>query len=217
MPYTRGGFRSSRSWVSPEQRNAQEFTIVRNCMRRLFKNSEVSQWKHDDYLKHRQAMVESDKARLARKLKAREEDLKWRNISAEATGAYAYGLGSLVHGCLHTVGNRSLVLGEQTIWCLDWTNGKDEIAPWPTGAEMKWEGDDRAKTNVGRFLPLPRERTPGCAWADWLMIKQYPLDEVARVPTLEDIYLPVDEIDDEVKYDLITKDLEDAMNDILKT
>lgn len=54
----------------------------------------------------------------------------------------------------------------KTIWCMDWMNGKDDDpAPWPSLAEMKWEGDDRAKTACGRFLPLPREPgAPGIPW-----------------------------------------------------
>jgi hypothetical protein len=83
---------------------------------------------------------------------------------------------------------------------------------------MKWEGDDRAKTKVGRFLPLPREEgPPGLAWSQMQVVEQYPLDQVARIPTMEDIYLPVDEIDDEVKYDLINKDLEDAIDTYLES
>lgn len=63
-------------------------------------------------------------------------------------------------------GNTSRVLGMKTIWCHDWQNGKDEIAPWPSMQEMKWEGDDRAKTNCGRFLPLPREQgAQGILWS----------------------------------------------------
>ena len=63
------------------------------------------------------------------------------------------------------VGNLSRTLGMKTIWCQDWMNGKDEVAPWPSLAEMKWEGDDRAKTSCGRFLPLPREEgAPAIPW-----------------------------------------------------
>ncbi|KAF2732047.1 hypothetical protein EJ04DRAFT_514173 [Polyplosphaeria fusca] len=82
---------------------------------------------------------------------------------------------------------------------------------------MKWEGDDRAKTGVGRFPPIPREvGAPGIQWNQLQAVEQYELDKTCLVPDMEDIYLPVDEIDDEVKYDLINKDLEDAINEFLE-
>jgi hypothetical protein len=100
---------------------------------------------------------------------------------------------------------------------MNWMEGKEEVAPWPSFAELKWEGDDRAKTSVGRFLPLPREMgAPGITWAQLQVVEQYELDQVARIPDMEDVYLPVDEIDDEVKYDLITRDLEEAMEQAME-
>lgn len=215
-PYHRGAFRNSKTWMSPDSKAMQDFVVVRNAMRRLFKYSEVAKWKYGDYIAHREALVASEKARLGRLLKAKEEEQK-RQL-ANPTDSYTKALGQLVTEGLHVGGNVSLVLGEKTIWCTDWQNGKDEIAPWPTFAEMKWEGDDRAKTSVGRFLPLPREMgAPGITWSQLQVVEQYPLDQVARIPTMEDIYLPIDEIDDNVKYDLITKDLEDAMDTYLET
>jgi hypothetical protein len=158
-------------------------------------------------------MVASQKAQLDRKLKVKEEDHQRRLSRTEEQEMNSRALAANVTRRLNISGNRALVLGEQTIWCVDWQNGKDEIAPWPTFAEMKWEGDDRAKTAVGRFLPLPREiGAPGITWSQLQVIEQYPLDQVQKIPTMEDIYLPVDEIDEELKYNFITKDLEEAMD-----
>ncbi|KAF2804270.1 uncharacterized protein BDZ99DRAFT_545500 [Mytilinidion resinicola] len=56
--------------------------------------------------------------------------------------------------------NHGVVVCEKRIWCPQWQL-KKEIAPWPALPKMIWEGDDRAKTTVGRFLPLPPE--PGSA------------------------------------------------------
>jgi hypothetical protein len=215
-PYHRGGFqnfRNSRTWVSPENKHMQEFVIIRNAMRRLFKHSDVAKWKYGDYIAHKEAMVASQKAQLDRKLKVKEEDHQRRLSRTEEQEMNSRALAANVTRRLNISGNRALVLGEQTIWCVDWQNGKDEIAPWPTFAEMKWEGDDRAKTAVGRFLPLPREiGAPGITWSQLQVIEQYPLDQVQKIPTMEDIYLPVDEIDEELKYNFITKDLEEAMD-----
>lgn len=217
-PGPRGGIRHSRTWVSEDAKMMQDWVVTRNAMRRLFRHSEVAKWKYSDYVAHREAMVASAKALLNKKLRIKEEEHQKRLALTQEDYAYAESLGHSVSQCLNWGDNRSLVLGERTIWCLDWQNGKEEIAPWPTLAEMKWEGDDRAKTNVGRFLPLPREiGAPGITWAQLQVVEQYPLDQVQKVPTLEDILLPVDEIDDEVKYNLITKELEDAMDEYLES
>jgi hypothetical protein len=185
------GFRNSRTWISPDAQAQQEFLIVRNAMRRLFKHSDVAKWKLSDYVAHREAMVASQANQLARKVKAKEKALG-------ITSPMPYELQETLRrfgldGNFDEQGNFGRVLGEPTIWCRNWEDGKDEIAPWPSMAEMKWEGDDRAKTGVGRFLPLPREEgPPGLMWNQLPAIEQYPMDQVCKIPTMEDVYLPVD-------------------------
>ena len=217
--YRRGGSnqRKSHVWLSNEARIEQEFLYIRNSIRQMFKRSHVASWKIGEYMDHRAQMIEARKRRLVEQAKSMANDVHTHappmNPQQQDT-MWRSGL----YGNFSQDGNRGRVLGEKTIWCVDWQNGKEEIAPWPCVAEMKWEGDDRAKTTVGRFLPLPREQVPpGLTWSQMQVIEQYPLDQVARIPTMEDIYLPVDEIDDEVKYDLINKDLEDAINTYLES
>lgn len=212
----RGGFvqQNSRTWMSQEATAMHEFMVIRNSMRRQFRNSDVAKWKHADYIAHREAMLASEANRLAKKLK-QEEPLQMSPISAETQADLAkWG----ILGNFNQEGNLGRVLGEQTIWCHDWLDGKDEVAPWPSLAEMKWEGDDRAKTGVGRFLPLPREEgPPGLPWNQLPCVEQYSMDQVARVPTLEDILLPVDDqIEEDHEY-LWSKDLEKAIDDFLES
>jgi len=206
--------RNSHTWVSPENQHMQEFLVIRNSMRRLFKNSEVSKWKFDDYVAHKEAAVESKKQLLAAKIKIKEEEKGFKvPARAEALESLMTRLPNNNYGMEP---GRSRVLNEKTIWCLGWEVEKEEVAPWPTYAELKWEGDDRAKTGVGRYPPLPRENgAAGIPWNQLQAIEQHPLDCVGRIPTMEDVYLPVDEIDDNVKYNLITKDLEDAIDKYL--
>ncbi|KAF2624159.1 hypothetical protein BU25DRAFT_348536 [Macroventuria anomochaeta] len=217
--FTRGGgnFRNTRTWVSEETRAAQEFLVVRNSMKRLFKNADVAKWKVADYIAHREAVMASKAKKLAEQAQDREAEIILRvpPISPQQQDMMRRcGLS----GNFDQVGNYGRALGEKTIWCDDWQNGKDEIAPWPCLAEMKWEGDDRAKTGVGRYPPLPREQGPvGLPWNQLQAVEQYPLDQIARVPTMEDVYLPVDEINEEVKYGLLNKDLEDAMDAYLES
>lgn len=209
--------RNARTWVSAEARAAQEFLIVRNSMKRLFKNADVAKWKVADYIAHREAVTASAATKLAKKAQCKEDETELRTPLMSPQQQDMMRRCGLT-GNYDQVSNYGRALGEKTIWCEDWENGKDEIAPWPCMAELKWEGDDRAKTGVGRYPPLPREQGPvGLPWNQLQAVEQYPLDQIARIPTMEDVYLPVDEIDDEVKYDLLNKDLEDAMDEYLES
>jgi hypothetical protein len=212
-----GGFRNSRTWMSPDAQAMQEFMLIRNAMRRQFKNAEISKWKINDYIAHREAMITAQAIKLAHQTRAKRYDLTERVPPIpEETQQSMVKWGILGNFGEH--GNTSRILGEQTIWCRDWMNGKDDIAPWPSTAESKWEGDDRAKTGVGRFLPLPREMgPPGLPWNTLPCVEQYPIDQVARIPTMEDVYLPVDDqIEDEMEY-LWSKDLEENMDALCET
>lgn len=180
--YSAHSFRTSRTWMSPEAQLQQEFLMVRNSMRRLFKNSDVAKWKLPEFTAHKEAMLKAKKAALDRAVKQKEleQDLQapqWFRENDEGLRKHCFLqivqeisnslTGKLIPGAsLETTGNISRVLGVKTIWCHDWETGKDDIAPWPSLPEMKWEGDDRAKTNCGRFLPLPREEgAQGIPWA----------------------------------------------------
>ncbi|KAF3008984.1 hypothetical protein E8E13_011526 [Curvularia kusanoi] len=212
------------TWASPQAMAAREYLAIRNSVKRNFKKSFIAKWTIADYMAHRDMMIAS-KNKLTEHADSIDDDPHPRPASLGPEMQAILQLSGLYHNANQT-GNYSLVLGERTIWCKDWQNGKEEIAPWPSPEEMKWEGDDRAKTNVGRYLPLPREQDWTIytrldkvqnSWSTLQVVEQYPLDQVARIPSLEDVYYPVDEIDDSVKYDLLTKDLLDAMDAYLES
>ncbi|KAE8848123.1 hypothetical protein PTNB73_01965 [Pyrenophora teres f. teres] len=211
-----GGFRNSRTWISPDAQAQQEFLMVRNSMRRLFKHSDVAKWKLSDYVAHREAIVVSKANQLARQVASKEQALYVSGPIHPEVQDFLHKCG--LYGNFDELGNLGRALGMPTIWCKDWMNGKDEVSPWPSIAEMKWEGDDRAKTGVGRFLPLPREEgPPGLLWNQLPVVEQYPMDQVCKIPTMEDVYLPVDwDIEEDHEY-LWSKDLEQAMDAFLET
>ncbi|PVI07132.1 hypothetical protein DM02DRAFT_622503 [Periconia macrospinosa] len=216
------GYRSSKSWYSPENQRFHDFQVIRNAMRRLFKKADVAKWTYDDYIKHLEAMLASKSAYLAKILATRERDRIQKLLDqpkfADQTAVKKTMDEFLPNHNPTMKGNRSRVLGKETIWCLDWRTGKEEIADWPTLAEMKWEGDDRAKTGVGRFPPLPRERgPPTISWNQLAVIEQYELDEVARIPTLEDVLLPVDEIPLEDMDQFIIGDVIEAIDEYVQS
>ncbi|KAF3048197.1 hypothetical protein E8E12_011192 [Didymella heteroderae] len=211
LPRGGGIERKSHAWISDEACAAQEFLVVRNSMKRQFRNSEVAKWKVADYIAHCEAVMASKAKKLAQQAQSKEDEANFK-VPPISPSTQDMMRRCGLQGNFEQVSNYGQALGAKTIWCKDWKNGKDDIAPWPTLAELKWEGDDRAKTGVGRFPPLPREQgPPGIPWNQLQAIEQYPIDQIARIPTMEDVYLPVDEIDDEAKYDLLNKDLEDAM------
>lgn len=211
------GFRHSRTWLSPEAQAEQDFLVVRNAMRRQFRTSDVAKWKLEDYLAHRAALQAAQADKLARKAEVGEDKfMSSALVIPQDTQEKMRRWG--VYGNFEEHGNTGRVLGHSTIWCANWKDGKDEIAPWPTLAEMKWEGDDRAKTGVGRFLPLPREQGPSTiAWNQLAVVDQYPLDQIAKIPTMEDVYLPIDDqIEPDMDY-LWSKKLENDMDAFLDT
>ena len=179
-----GPHANSRKWQSKPQSEYDEYRVVRNAMQRIFPRSEVSKYSHNDYLKHKQDFLADRAAEMKERLALKEEE---KDLELPP-------LAKPFNGKLPT-NNVGPVMGYKTIWCPTWKQGKEEISPWPSYAEMKWEGDDRAKTNVARHLALPREEgIPSIHWQNIPVVKQYPLDKVHRVPDMEDTHAPVEEI-----------------------
>ncbi|KAJ5065642.1 hypothetical protein J3E72DRAFT_185432 [Bipolaris maydis] len=210
------GFRNPNLPLGPDAQMHQDFLTVRNSMRRQFKNSDVAKWKFSDYVAHREAINASEANKLVHQAKAKEEAGEYSSAISPETQAFLRRCG--LNGNFDEVGNSGRALGEQTIWCRDWQNGKEDVAPWPSFSEMRWEGDDRAKTGVGRFLPLPREPgPPSLTWSQLPAIEQYPMDQVCQIPTMEDVYLPVDpDIEPDHEY-LWSKELEKEMDALLES
>ena len=90
----------------------------------------------------------------------------------------------------------SPVLARPTIWNTWNIPSHKPCAGWPKHQELKWEGEDRKMTGVGRYLPLPRE--PGnetVAWHHLKMVPSYELDAVRRLEDL--IGQKADRVDDD--------------------
>jgi hypothetical protein len=108
---------------------------------------------------------------------------------------------------------RGYVLSERTIWCPAPSVPWRQQPAWPCKAEMDWEGDQRVATENGRFgryPPLPRidPNNDSVAWHLKPRLRPYPFDDPWLVPTMEDIYLPVDQIEDpEIIGTLLNSDL----------
>ncbi|PSK40158.1 hypothetical protein B9Z65_8098 [Elsinoe australis] len=120
-----------------------------------------------------------------------------------------------LHGRTMTDPLRSNVLCLPTIWSQEAELHREFTAPWPTIAEMKYEGDERIATSVDhrRFLPVPRypSDVPGMNWSEIAFLPQAELDEVGKVNEEEAFFLSHDveerEISDEEGEHLLGKDL----------
>ncbi|KAF2664139.1 hypothetical protein BT63DRAFT_418272 [Microthyrium microscopicum] len=116
--------------------------------------------------------------------------------------------------------NRSAVLCQETIWCVQPEVPWYPQANWPCHNEQVWEGDSRLSTEGGRFRrmpPIPR-LPPG--WPGYNVdykenghVEAFPFDKTWIVPTEEDIIAPVDEIEDEdIINHLLGESLVEAMS-----
>lgn len=88
--------------------------------------------------------------------------------------------------------NHSSVLAQKTVFCPQFREGKVAVSPWPTKAEMVYEGDSRISTDQlhRRFPSLPRVQGHNTAnWQQLAAIDQYPLDKVHVVPSSVDVFI----------------------------
>lgn len=112
--------------------------------------------------------------------------------------------------------NRSTVLSRTTIFCPQFKNGKEDVAPWPEHSEMKYEGEDRISTDKlhRRFLGAPRvEGNMSVNWQQRTIILQYPFDDFYYpIPNAVEIMLrthhvPALEVENKIGEHLIGKEL----------
>ncbi|KAK7553673.1 hypothetical protein IWX49DRAFT_221474 [Phyllosticta citricarpa] len=209
-----GGHTSSRVWVSDRCRQEEQYEVAQIGVRRNFRkyDKDIMEPIKDfgSWLRHQSAMhnvkLEAERRKIAemeQRALVREKDKE-----AQMAGVPFWDLRDRQPG-------HGAALGMPTIWCPDWKTPDRRVAAWPTLSEMKWEGDDRARTGVKRFLPLPREPTNGAvAWNHLPMIHQQPFDQVWTIPTELDILYPMHQLDEEAERDrhrLLPPDLIDAI------
>lgn len=86
---------------------------------------------------------------------------------------------------------RSPVLSRVTVFCPLWALGREHIAPWPSPAEQKYEGEGRIETDILHRRCLPPPRVEGNGMSDFKqrdIIWQSALDDrYWPIPTEEEI------------------------------
>jgi len=211
----------------------QELHRLQISIKKMLPHSPLLRWQPRDFLAYKRLDLAAKQALMERVLANIEEAKRF----TEAWNEYVSNPlthtddppppplrpafnGILYPNCL------GYVLCKPTIFCPTWfmpdptepdPAKQKPQADWPCAAEMKWEGEDRARTNFGRQLPLPRMPASAnngtVAWHMKNAIKSHKFDYFPRVPTGEDIYCPVDEIEEEDVGRFINKGLLEAIDD----
>ena len=86
---------------------------------------------------------------------------------------------------------RSTVLAHDTIWAPKSARAEKPQAAWPLQQEMKFEGDDRMRTDKlhRRFLPLPRQpANETVSWSQVPMVRFHEWDVRDHPLSDEDVF-----------------------------
>lgn len=233
-----GAYTHTKVWTSFEQQQMDRWRTIQPKLMRMYPVERNPQKvcpfvprDHAQYLEHITEMNIAEQAALTRKMQQFEEEKRLGFPEVHGVKAFAgKKFGSMEDGEDHPpeVDNyrkaaefrysqnpptRGYVLAQRTIWCpapsVPW-----RLQPaWPCKSEMEWEGDQRVATENGRFgryPPLPRAdpNNDSVAWHLKARLRSHPFDEPWLVPTMEDVYCPVDQIEDpEVIAMLLNSDL----------
>ncbi|KAF2760492.1 hypothetical protein EJ05DRAFT_536592 [Pseudovirgaria hyperparasitica] len=201
------GYTNSITWESKSTKERKNYLVAQHSLERLCPHSPVRYMAFREWMELRQYHHGRELRKERKRLYEAEERMRLQ----------ALGIPPLMQpfGGKIFEGNRTAVLSQQSIWCRwDW-DAKPELAEWPCSEEMRYQGDGRAQSKLGRFLALPRYQpnfTVG--WDQCRMTAVYPFDEVNRVPTEEDVCAPVDEILEADIPMLLNQSLLDALDDV---
>jgi hypothetical protein len=226
---------TSKTWVSFEQMEVERWRFLKrqiDCMypadRPGGNSSPFVPRSFEDYVQHRKEMQEAEVELVRRQLLQAQQKRKYEGFSRKVDQAFGgKKFGSLAAGsdgkgvnASANPPNRAPVLAQRSIWSGPISTPWRTPAPWPCMQEMQWEGDQRVATEngrYGRFPPLPREAPAANDPAPWHtreMVEFEPIDQVWRVPTIEDICAPIEEVDDpEIVAQLLNQELLLALDD----
>lgn len=194
---------ASRKWLSPREIQKKKFRRMKNVINDQFPDSEVGEWDFDSYTQHNLDVYDVKKEELIKKT------AQMANRQASIVPAYpAFGGKQFNDG-------RGTVLCNSTIWTHDWDNVARSA--YPSKAELRYEGIERAKTNCRRCLPIPRMPASNDG-VNWYMCPateplywdhRYTFDIVPM--HAEDIYLDYDLLVEEEGLSMLNDDLKEEM------
>lgn len=161
----------SMTWKSDEAKEKDQYARLSTLLHHFVPDSPFVPHSYAVWVKHRASMNEIEMENVKKRIATKESrnsltvKVPIKPVLDDKTFA----------------DNRSAVLAHETIWA-PWsmpTNDHPE-ALWPDRIEFRYEGDGRAKSDVGRFLPLPR--LPGNETVNWKAREKLhpyePLDDI---------------------------------------
>ena len=161
----------SKTWKSNDAQEKDQYARLSTLLHHFVPESPFVPRIYGDWVEHRAMINAMDMDQMKRNIAIKQS----RSVIAAKID-----IKPLLGGKTFT-DNRSAVLSHETIWA-PWSVATDKHpeALWPDRTEFQYEGDDRAKSDVGRFLPLPRR--PGNETVNWKAREQLqshrPLDHV---------------------------------------
>lgn len=151
----------SRTWTSNDALERQRFRRVSNLLNHFVPKSPFIPHAYHEWVEHRAAMKDMEREDMLQKIERRRGERPSTRDSVAVNSSISVETSRFVFR-----DNRSPVLAMPSIWSPQFQETPERpIAPWPEQDELRHEGDDRAKTNVGRFFPLPRR--PGNETVTW--------------------------------------------------
>lgn len=162
-------------WASPEEQEYERYVKARDGLKRLAPLSEVVPSTWGEWLAQRVAVLEA-------KMREARASIRFRRVLVSSNSAVPE------PSRLSFSDSLGGVLAMPTVWSTGPQEGGRRTAGWPGQQELKWDGDDRAKSNYHRFPPVPRELGNGTvAWHHMRALPTHEFDRVWPVPTAEDI------------------------------
>ena len=164
----------SKTWKSNDAKEKEQYARLATLLHHFVPDSPFVPRIYSIWVEHRAAMNAMEMENMKRNIAIKQS----RN-----TVAAKLAIKPVLDGKTFD-DNRSAVLSYETIWA-PWSfpTDKHPEALWPDRTEFQHEGDDRAKSDVGRFLPLPRK--PGNETVNWKAREQVrpyrPLDHVGML------------------------------------
>lgn len=194
-------YTTSRTWISPTLAETDRFQTVTASLSRLFIFSrELSPFcpqSLTEWIEHREAMARAQVTLTTRQVEAKQW---YSQLIKEANPPLQKPFGGRIF-----FDNRTSVTAESTMWCARWDHLRTYEASWPSHPEMEYEGDGRAETAYGRFLPLPRLRpNPTAPVHDCRLSTAlwYPFDKLQKILTEDDVFSRLFRIDEFLEVDI---------------
>lgn len=192
---------NSQTWVNPLVAERDKFELITTNVSRLFvfsrEESPFYPRNLAEWLDHREVMARARATLITRRLTARECYFK---VSRSANPPLKRPFDGRVFR-----DNLTSVTAERTMWCKRWEHLTGYEASWPSIAELKYEGEDRAESFVGRYLPLPRFRANETVPAkDCISLPESwpPFDMLNKVPTEDDVLSRLYGVDEVLEQDI---------------